>query len=190
MTPVHALPLGGPPSNTVLTNMCTGNAHGAWTLSKLLLLPPGGNLPIGFRMIVNGLFSHETFLLQLVAQHGQTIATHVDTWLQAPWCDSWFHRAQEDINNFVLPVLSWSQIQDTLEPLVDPNNTSLIQPSTRSWCSSGKALLASIMTKSHIMYSLHSVHMSTDACNSILTRKMPFSTVPLPYSTSYQLIDF
>jgi len=74
-------------------------------------------------MIVNDLFLRETFLLQLAAQHGQTIATHVDTWLQAPWCDSWFHGAREDTNNFILPVLSWSQFQDTLEPLVDPDNT-------------------------------------------------------------------
>jgi len=45
-TPVHTLPLGRPPSDIVLMNVCTGNAPGAWTLSKLLLLPPGEIYPL------------------------------------------------------------------------------------------------------------------------------------------------
>jgi len=136
-------------------------------------------------MLVNDLFSREAFLLQLAAQHGQIIATHVDTWLQAPWCDSWFNRAREDTNNFVLPVLSWSQIQDTLEPLVDPNNTpDLTQYTFLALKWQGIAHLHHDKIVHHVLPTL-STHVSRhmqwyfDKCNAIL-----LCTITIPHFLS------
>jgi len=119
----HTLPLATTADRPRLTTPCEGEVLGMWTLSKLLLLPLGGNLPIGFGMAVNELFSRETFLIQLATDHGQSLASHVEGWLQAPWCDSWFNGARRDTKNFVLPVVSWSQLRDTLAPLVVPDDS-------------------------------------------------------------------
>jgi len=119
----HTLPLATTADRPRLTTPCEGEVSGMWTLSKLLLLPLGGNLPIGFGMAVNDLFSWETFLIQLATHHGQSLASHVEGWLQAPWCDSWFNGARRDTKNFMLPVVSWSQLHDTLAPLVVPDDS-------------------------------------------------------------------
>jgi len=82
--PNNTLPQVDKADGIPLIKLCTGALSGAWTLSKHLLLPPGGNLPIGFGMAVNDLFSRETFILQLATEHGQSLASHVDSWMQAP----------------------------------------------------------------------------------------------------------
>jgi len=45
------------------------SAAGAWLVSKLLLIPEGANLPIGFGVLVDNMLLHETFLANLAAQH-------------------------------------------------------------------------------------------------------------------------
>jgi len=86
--PTPTLPPADKADGIPLIKLCADAPLGAWTLSKLLLLSSGGNLPIGFGMVVNDLFSRETFLLQLATKHGQTIASHVDGWMQVPWCQT------------------------------------------------------------------------------------------------------
>jgi len=108
-SPNHTLPPVDKADGIPLIKLCTGTLSGAWTLSKLLLLPPGGNLPIGFGMVINDLFSRETFLLQLATEHGQSLASHVDGWMQAPWCEHWFNGAHQETKSFVVPVVSWHQ---------------------------------------------------------------------------------
>jgi len=58
------------------------------------------------------------FILQFATHHGQSIPSHIYSWMQAPWCDSWFNGAHQDTENFVLLMLSWSQLQYTSELLV------------------------------------------------------------------------
>jgi len=80
-SPITALPAaevamldlvpGGPPTMA-----------GAWIVSKMLLIPEGANLPIGFEVLVDDKFSHETFLATLAVQHSNSIACHITTWLQ------------------------------------------------------------------------------------------------------------
>ncbi len=122
--PNHTLPPADKANGISLIKLCTGAPSRAWTLSKLLLLPPGGNLPIGFGMVVNDLFSWETFLLQLTTQHRQSLASHINGWMQAPWCDHWFNGVRQETKRFVVPVVSWCQIRDTLVPLVAPTDSS------------------------------------------------------------------
>jgi len=74
-------------------------------------------------MAVNNLFSRETFLLQLATQHGQSLASHVDGWMQAPWCKHWFNWARQAMKSGVLPVFSWSQLHDMLAPLIALTNS-------------------------------------------------------------------
>jgi len=122
----HTLPPVDKANGIPLINLCTSATLGAWTLSKVLLLPPGGNLPIGFGMAVNDLFLQETFLLQLATQHSQSLASHIESWMQAPWCKHWFNGAHQVTKSFVLPMMSWHQLHDMLVPLVAPTN--LIDP--------------------------------------------------------------
>jgi len=75
-------------------------------------------------MAVNDLFLQETFLLQLATEHGQNLASHIDGWLQAPWCNHWFKGAHQETKSFVIPVVSWSQLRDTIAPLVKPTESS------------------------------------------------------------------
>jgi len=44
-----------------LANKDNPMAQGAWTVSKLLLLPEGGNLPVGFGVTVDKTFSRKLF---------------------------------------------------------------------------------------------------------------------------------
>jgi len=57
-------------------------ATGTWATFSMLLLPMGGNLPIGFGIPLDKTFSHEVFLKKLANQHGTALAHHVDTWLK------------------------------------------------------------------------------------------------------------
>jgi len=71
-----------PDNNAACIALATGGpltAPGAWALSNLLLLPAGGNLPIGFRVALDNNFSHDLFLDQLADQHGTALARHVDS---------------------------------------------------------------------------------------------------------------
>jgi len=70
---------GGPPT-----------VAGTWIVSKMLLIPKGADLPIGFGVLVDDKFLNETFLATLAVQHGNSIACHITTWLQGNWCDSCF----------------------------------------------------------------------------------------------------
>jgi len=85
-------------------------AAGAWIVSKMLLIPEGTNLPIGFGVLVNDKFSCETFLATLAVQHGNSVACHITTWLQGNWCDSWFQGVCQDLASFTMTIMSWSQI--------------------------------------------------------------------------------
>jgi len=73
-----------------LANKDNPTAQGAWTVSKLLLLPEGSNLPVGFGIVVDATFSRKLFTQQLASQHGSGLATYVEAWLHSAWCDSWF----------------------------------------------------------------------------------------------------
>jgi len=68
---------------------------GAWAVSSILLLPAGGNLPIGFGGMLDKKFSCNLFLNKLADQHGTILARHVDSWLQGPSCNSWFQAIQQ-----------------------------------------------------------------------------------------------
>jgi len=92
---------------------------GAWIVSKMLLIPEGTNLPIGFGVLVDDKFSRETFLATLAAQHSHPIACHVTTWLQGNWCDSWFQGVSQDSASFSITIMSWSQIREEIEPFFD-----------------------------------------------------------------------
>jgi len=92
---------------------------GTWIVSKMLLIPEGANLPIGFEVLVDDKFSHETFLATLAVQHGHPITCHVTTWLQGNWCDSWFQGVCQDLASFTMTIMSWSQIQEAIEPFFD-----------------------------------------------------------------------
>jgi len=129
-------PLWTPPEGSAVTLLPAANAAGValaykdnqmatgtWTVSKLLLLPDGGNLPVGFGVAIDGSFSRQVFLQQLAAQHGQVVATHAEAWMKGPWCDSWFTGIARATKSFVLTMLSWSQIRDTLTPLIPPGIT-------------------------------------------------------------------
>jgi len=64
------------------------NVPRAWEINKFLLLPASSNLPIGFTMVMDNLYPHETFIIHLATHHGQPLTKHVNSWLQSPWCDS------------------------------------------------------------------------------------------------------
>jgi len=85
----------------------------------MLLIPEGANLPIGFGVLVDDKFSHETFLATLAVQHGNSIACHITTWLQGNWCDSWFQGVSQDSASFSITIMSWSQIRNAIEPFFD-----------------------------------------------------------------------
>jgi len=112
-----ALAAGGPP-----------NAPGAWALSNLLLIPAGGNLPIGFGVALDDNFSRDLFFDQLADQHGTALAHHVDSWLQGPWCTSWFKAVKHSPVTFILPILSWSQMRSTLDVVLKPEQSSADLP--------------------------------------------------------------
>ncbi len=94
-------------------------AAGAWIVSKMLLIPEGTNLLIGFGVLVDNKFLHETFLATLAAQHSNSIACHVTMWLQGNWCDSWFQGVHQDPASFSITIMSWSQICKAIEPFFD-----------------------------------------------------------------------
>jgi len=114
-SPLTALPAAG----AAMLDLVPGGPPtpaGAWIVSKMLLIPEGANLPIGFGVLVDDKFSCETFLATLATQHGHPIARHVTTWLQGNWCDSWFQGVSQDLASFSITIMSWSQIRDAIEP--------------------------------------------------------------------------
>jgi len=112
------------------------DATGAWMVSPMLLIPVGGNLPIGFMMIIDETFSQNGFLQKLAAHHGDILVHHVDSWLQGSWCDSWFYRVQHSPETFAIMMFSWSQIWDTMDTLMASDASASTQAcifSTLKW---------------------------------------------------------
>jgi len=146
-------------------------ALGAWTVSSMLLIPAGGNLPIGFAMTIDDTFSQNSFIQKLAAHHGDTLAHHVDSWLQGLWCNSWFYGVQCSPETFAIMMFSWSQVCNTMETLMAMDASALMQAcifSTLKWQGIGRKhpdkLLPSLtqQVSSHLLkyYDCHDIIMS------------------------------
>ncbi len=128
-----------PAENAAMVSLSAGgppDATGAWTVSSMLLIPAGGNLPIGFAMTIDEAFSRNSFLQKLAGHHGDSLAQHVDSWLQGSWSDSWFYGVQRSPEMFATTMFSWSQVRDTMDTLMATDASASTQAcifSTLKW---------------------------------------------------------